>query len=86
MRLEPTKLVLIGTRTTYQATGDALHKNKHVSYKKYLVLLCVEQPSLPRSPLLEQTLPLPRTFFRSESLASPMPPYSEEKGGHCELA
>ena len=23
MRLEPTKLVLIGTRTTYQATGDA---------------------------------------------------------------
>ena len=23
MRLEPTKLTLIGTRTTYQATGDA---------------------------------------------------------------
>ena len=23
MRLEPTKLILIGTRTTYQATGDA---------------------------------------------------------------
>ena len=23
VRLEPTKLILIGTRTTYQATGDA---------------------------------------------------------------
>ena len=23
MRLEPTKLILVGTRTTYQATGDA---------------------------------------------------------------
>ena len=25
VRLEPTKLVFIGTRTTYQATGDASH-------------------------------------------------------------
>ena len=23
VRLEPTKLILVGTRTTYQATGDA---------------------------------------------------------------
>ena len=27
VRLEPTKLILIGTRTTYQATGDAGKKD-----------------------------------------------------------
>ena len=26
VRLEPTKLMLIGTRTTYQATGDAVSR------------------------------------------------------------
>ena len=25
VRLKPTKLVLVGTRTTYQATGDAIY-------------------------------------------------------------
>ena len=30
VRLEPTKLILIGTRTTYQATGDAGY---YISYE-----------------------------------------------------
>ena len=41
VRLEPTKMILIGTRTTYQATGDADIKNyifNHI-YQQYMVLL-----------------------------------------------
>ena len=36
VRLEPTKLILIGTRTTYQATGDASLSGEIISTSLYM--------------------------------------------------
>ena len=36
VRLKPTKLVLVGTRTTYQATGDAIYIIIYISIYVYI--------------------------------------------------
>ena len=42
VRLEPTKLILIGTRTTYQATGDS-QSGKNAGNNKILTALTTTQ-------------------------------------------